>query len=49
MSFVKTPKMPMKLSSNSLLYHTILCVTIQIKKNKQISVRRFKAYMWCVG
>nr|DAN21731.1 MAG TPA_asm: hypothetical protein [Bacteriophage sp.] len=36
-------------SSNSLLYHTILCVTIQIKKYKQLSVRRFKAYMWCVG
>nr|DAW00227.1 MAG TPA: hypothetical protein [Caudoviricetes sp.] len=24
--------MPMKLSSNSLLHHTILCVIIQIKK-----------------
>nr|DAN05206.1 MAG TPA: hypothetical protein [Caudoviricetes sp.] len=33
MSSVKTPKMPMKLSSNtssnSLLHDTILCVTIQ--------------------
>nr|DAW05715.1 MAG TPA: hypothetical protein [Caudoviricetes sp.] len=30
--------------SNSLLHHTILCVTIQVKRNKQLSVRRLSQY-----
>nr|DAG57808.1 MAG TPA: hypothetical protein [Caudoviricetes sp.] len=36
-------------SSNSLLHHTILCVTIQVKRNKQLSVRRFRVYIGSVG
>nr|DAK70295.1 MAG TPA: hypothetical protein [Caudoviricetes sp.] len=30
--------------SNSLLHHTVLCVTIQVKRNKQLSVRRLSQY-----
>nr|DAG40890.1 MAG TPA: hypothetical protein [Caudoviricetes sp.]DAW92766.1 MAG TPA: hypothetical protein [Bacteriophage sp.] len=29
-------KLSSNTSSNSLLHHTILCVTIQVKRNKQI-------------